>query len=212
MMTVGRFRLGRGVLRYVALGVIVGVLAGCGLATQRGVELGQLRDLARRVEGGGAECPLAVPARLLRPSTVDRDEPVVALRVGGPGADGAVGKGLSSDDDVRITCRFTTGDAAITLDIVGVTRGHAIGAFTEQLKKRGDSADVVSFVDVNATLPIGRSSPLPGEPPAAFARVAAAQGDIALVLSVEGTTDTAKLPPVGEVEERASAIALDLAD
>ncbi len=195
-----------------AVAMAVVVLAGCGLTSKRGVELGQLRELARRVEGGGAECPMSLPARHLRPSTVDPDAPVVPQRTGGPGSDAVIGDGLPSGDDVRITCRYAVGDATVTVEVVGVTRGHAISGFADALKKRGDGGVVLTFIDVNASLPVGRASSLPGEPPAAFARVAAATGDVALVLSVGRTAPDAALPSRAEVERNAEAIAAALAD
>lgn len=199
-----------GVVVIVAMLVALG--AGCGLESKRGVELGHLRDLARRIEGGGAECPLAIPTRLLRPSTVDPETPVVPLRVGGPGADGVIGDGLPSDESVTITCRYRADDVSVTLAVAGVSEGHAIAVFGDRLAKRGDGATVLPFIDVNAELPVGRARALPGKPPAAFARVAAATGDIALVLSVDRLDAAASLPSVDEVERAAAEIAATLAD
>jgi hypothetical protein len=209
---VARRRAARGGSVVLSVLLALAAVAGCGLASKRGVELGQLRDLARRVEGGGAECPMSLPERHLRPSTVDRDAPVVPLRTGGHGSDAAIGEGLPGDDDVRITCRYAIGDATVTVEVVGVTKGHAITAFADDLKQRGDGGSVLTFIDVNANLPVGRASTLPGEPPAAFARVAAATGDVALVLSVGRAEPDAALPTKAEVERNAEAIAAALAD
>jgi len=203
---------GRGGPICLTVGLALLLVAGCGLTSKRGVELAQLRDLARRVVGGGAECPLSLPERELRPSTVDREAAVVPLRTGGPGADGVIGDGLPGGDDVRITCRFAAADTAVTVEVVGVTKGHAISGFADDLKKRGDGGTVLTFIDVHANLPVGRASALPGEPPAAFARVAAATGDIALVLSVDRIEPDASLPSEAEVVRRAGSIAAALAD
>ncbi|HET8929349.1 MAG TPA: hypothetical protein VFN21_01705 [Acidimicrobiales bacterium] len=194
------------------MALLVALGAGCGLENKRGVELGHLRDLARRVEGGGAECPLAIPARLLRPSTVDPETPVEPLRVGVPGAVGVVGDGLPTDESVTVTCRYRADDVSVTLAVAGVSEGHAIAVFGDRLAKRGDGATVLPFIDVNGELPVGRASALPGEPPAAFTRVSAATGDIALVLSVDRLDADARIPAVGEIERNAVDIAATLAD
>lgn len=198
----------------LAVACVLAVLAtvGCGAADSRGVELGHLRGLARRVEGGGVECPLSIPDRVLRPSTVDADEPIVPYRTGGPGAMGTVGRTGATKGHVRITCRYRMGDVVVTVDVAGVPKGHAVGEFTDRLSRRADRATVLTFVDVNAGLPVGQVRALPGEPPAAFARVGAASGDVAVIYSVEPLEKGATLPDHAEVDQTALAIARSLAN
>lgn len=206
----GRSRL---VAAPLAIAFVMIIVAGCGVQARRGVEIGHLRDLARRVEGGGAECPLAIRPDMLRPATVDDDAEIIPLRTEDrPGSEGFVGEGLPTKDSVRIICRFETGGLAVTLDVVGVTKGHAIGVLADQMSKRGDAATVLTFIDVNGDLAVGRARGLPGAPPAAFARVAAATGDIALVLSVDRIDPKAQLPKVSDVERDAESIAAALSD
>jgi hypothetical protein len=206
----GRVTRGAGLLATAVL--VVASCVGCGFENKRGVEPAHLRDLARRVEGGGAECPLSIPSKLLRPSTVARDTPVVPLRTDGPGSDGVVGKGLPTRDSATISCRYQADDVAVTLTVAAVPQGHAIAVFADRLAERGDTPTVLTFIDVNGDLPVGRSRALPGRPPAAFARGAAATGDIALVLGVDRIEPVAELPPVAEFEADATAIAGALAD
>lgn len=203
-------RYRRAVLAVVVTTAVV--LAGCGLESRRGVELGHLRDLARRVEGGGAGCPLSIPRGLLRPATVEADTPIVPLRDDGPGSVGTIGDGLPTPESVRIVCRHQIGGLAVTLDVVGVTEGHAIAVLADRLADRGDGATVLTFIDVNGELPVGRARGLPGTPPAAFARVAAATGDIAIVLDVDRLDEGVRLPSVAQVEQDAVTIAAALAD
>ncbi len=188
------------------------VVAACGLEAKRGVEIGHLRDLAERVQGGGAECPLAIAPEHLRFSTVDDDTPIVPLRLGGPGSMGVIGDGLPTDDSVRITCRYRVADLAVTVDVAAVTEGNAIAVFSDRLGRRGEGAVVLPFIDEHERLAVGRAAVLPGDPPGAFARVQAATGDVAVVLSVDRLDEKATLPDADEVRSDAVAIAARLAD
>lgn len=194
-----------------ALLAVVVLLGACGVADNRGVELGHLRDLARRVEGGGVECPLAIPHAALRPAGVDADAPVLPLRQGGPGSDGVIGgDDLPGEDSVKIMCRWSIQDRAVILEVIGVKGEHAIASF--DLAERGDTADVLDFLEVNARLPLGEAIVLPGDPPAAFSRVRASHGDVALVLTVDAETDRVTLPDDDQLEQMAVGIAHALAD
>lgn len=200
----GRF----GLVAVCVLAMIV--VVGCGAADTRGVELGHLRGLARRVEGGGVECPLSIPDDLLRPSTVPADEPVVPFRTDGPGSKGTLGTEGATKGRVRITCRYRMGNVVVTVDVAGVPKGHAIGEFADRLSSRTDRAGVFTFVDVNADLPVGKVRTLPGTSPAAFARVSAASGDVAVIYSVDPLEKGAVLPDSAEVDKTTLAIAKNL--
>lgn len=199
--------------RVVPVMLAVVTLAACGVADNRGVELGHLRDLARRVEGGGVECPLAIPPVDIRPPGVEPDAPIVPLRHGGPGSEGTIGgDDLPTGNSVRIMCRWSVQDRAVTLVVVGVDRGHAAATFLPELETRGDAGEVASFLDVNARLPVGRAASLPGDPPAAFSRVQAARGDVALVVTVDGDEQAVALPDGKAMRKRAVALARVLGD
>lgn len=196
--------------RLAVLLVVVATLAACGVTQGNGIELGHLRDLARRVEGGGAECPLALADSLIRPSTVDPESPVTPRREGGPAADGVIGKGLPTHNSVKITCRYDVGGLAVTLVVVGVEKGRAIASFGDVLSKRATTSAVLTFIDANATLPVGGFGSLPGTTPGAFTRVHAASGDVALVVIVERPQGDTPLPGDAEVGRMAVAIARSL--
>ena len=192
--------------------LVAALVAGCGAGRKSGLELDQLRSLAKRVEGGGVECPLAISDSLLRPSTVDADTPVLPLRIGGSGSDGVIDKGLRTRGAVEVTCRYSIGANSVTLVVAGVRQGHAITEFADRISKRGDGATALTFIDVNGDLPVGRAASLPGKPPAAFTRLKAASGDVALVLSIDRLKAGAQLPTSTEVDRKARAIARALVD
>ncbi len=202
----------RGIRVGAVLAAVV-LLGACGITDNRGVELGHLRDLARRVEGGGVECPLAVPASAIRPTGVEPDAPIVPLRNDLPGSEGTIGgDDLPTDDSVRIMCRWSVQGHAVTLVVVGVDRGRAIASFAPEWEARDTTGEVSAFLNVNARLPVGEAAVLPGEPPAAFTRVRASHGDVALILSVDTVADDAPAPDADGVDEHAVAIARALAD
>lgn len=193
---------------------VVLLVTSCGVTDSRGVELGHLRDLARRVEGGGVECPLAIPPGDIRPPGAAADAAIVPLRdEETPGSDGTIGgDDLPTEDSVRIMCRWSVEGRAVTLVVVGVNRGHALASFATELVDRGDQTVVLPFIDVNARLPVGRAAVLPGEPPGAFTRVRASSGDVALTLTVDALLPGVTLPDPAELESRALGIGRSLAD
>lgn len=203
---------GRGALVGVILAVVV-VANACGLPDSRGVELGHLRGLAERVEGGGVECPLAIPRADIRPPGVAADAAIVPARENGPGSDAKIGgETLPTADSVWIMCRWLVEDREVTLVVVGVNEGHAAASLAPDLDARGDAADTLTFLTVNAELPVGRAAPLTGDPPGVFTRVQASHGDVALVLTVDAAGDDVTLPRPGELEPDALAIADTLAN
>ncbi len=192
--------------------VVATLLAGCGATADRGIELGQLRDLARRVDTGGAECPLTLPASALRPSTVARNATILPFRSGTAASQGVVGDGLPTSDSVRITCRYAVDDLRVDLVVLGVPHGHALAGFADQLTARAGRATALTFIDANAGLGVGKARALPGNPPGAFARVAAAKGDVGLLVSAQARRPGARVPTPAAVAKMAQRIATALAD
>lgn len=211
-------RTGRGAVRrrvtswsaVAVAALVVTVGSGCGVGGDRGVEFGHLRDLARRVEGGGAECPLDIPESAIRPATVAHDAPILPLRGDGPAAQGFVGTEGPTDGVVRISCRYRVEKLSVRIALVGVPKGHAIADFGDRLTRRASGATVLTFIDVNGELPVGRARSLPGTPPAAFTRVKAAKGDVALVLSIDRLDTSAELPDDADVRRKAVEVAASL--
>lgn len=203
--------VGRGMALVAFVGVVTTTTA-CGVGGNRGVEVGHLRDLARRVDGGGTECPLAIPATLLRPSTVAEDAPILPLRDDAPASNGFVGSEAPRDGHVKIVCRYAIGGLAVRVAVVGVPSGPAVAEFADELAERGDAAVVLTFIDRTAQLPIGTARALPAGPPAAFTRVRAATGDVALLLEVDRSGADSRLPTIADVRSDAVAIARSLAN
>lgn len=200
------------------LACAVVLTAGCGASSKRGVEVGGLRTYARRVQGGGAECPISFPPSLLRTSTVPADATILPFRIDGMGAVGIVGHDdptvtLPGADDVEITCRFKVDALRIDIVIQGVPKGHAIaGMLPTFLRITGLAApELAPFFATNADLPVGRAQMLPGKGHGAYTRVRAAAGDVGLVYGVSTTDPKVKLPPDGEITAKAVALARSVA-
>lgn len=200
-----RFR--RRVLAASVVSVLVMVSLGCSSRSHEGVEIGELVTLAKRVDGGGAECPLSISDRLLRPSTVDPATPVLPLRTGGPGSDGTIVKVGSSVRSVRIRCRYAIGGVAVTVVVAGATSGPAIGVLGDELTRRGDTPTVLRFIGQNKALAFGAARSLPGSPPGAFTRTPAATGDVALIVEADRLQPAAHLPDDAEIRDQAIGIA-----
>ena len=199
--------------------VAILVLAGCGAAPRRGVELGNLRTLARRVEGGGVECPISIAPSLLRPSTVPSDSTILPFRIDGSGAVGVVGQEapdvtLPDADSVQITCRYKIDALRVDVVILGVPRGNAISGLLPTFRRVSglSVSQLTPFLYTNAQLPVGRSGTVPGKGRAAYSRVSAARGDVGLVFAVATTDERVALPDDDEVAATARKVARALAN
>lgn len=195
------------------------VLAGCGTAPRRGAELGSLRTLARRVQGGGVECPISISPSLLRPSTVPKDATILPFRIDGSGADGIVGHEspdvtLPDAKSVQITCRFKVDALRVDVVILGVPSGHAIAGLQQTFRRVSGltAAELAPYFDANAQLPVGRAIAVPGKGRAAFTRVAAARGDVGLVVAVSTTDPKVAVPDAAELSATTVKIARAIAD
>ncbi len=192
--------------------VAVALCAGCGFSSHRGVELGSLRESARRIEGGGVECPLAIDATLLRPATVPADAPVLPYRTNGDSSHASIGSGLPTPDSVKIACAYAIGGLRVELAVIGVTKGHAAAAFVGMFTHLAGKPDALAFIDANAQAPIDDPRTVPGKNPGAFVRVEAANGDVGLVIVVSRVDTGTKLPSTRQVADQARRIAHALAD
>lgn len=195
------------------------LLASCGAAPHNGVALGNLRTLARRVQGGGVECPISLAPSLLRPSTVPSDATILPFRIDGSGAVGVVGHEgpdmtLPDKDSVEITCRFKVDALRVDVVILGVPRGHAIAGLMPTFQRVSglSASELTPFLDANAQTPVGRARTVPGKGRAAFARVPAANGDVGLVYSVASTDPRAAVPDNDEVAATTVRVARALAN
>ena len=162
--------------------------------------------LARRVQGGGVECPISISPSLLRPSTVPDDATILPFRIDGSGAMGVVGHEapdvtLPDANSVQITCRYKVDALRVDVVILGVPRGHAIAGLLQTFRRVSGlpSSELTPFFDANAQLPVGRARAVPGKGRAAFTRVAASKGDVGLVVAVSTTDPKVALPGGDEV-------------
>lgn len=200
------------------------LLVGCGTASQTGIRLGDLRTAARRVEGGGVECPLSISPALLRPSAVAVDAVVLPDRTGGYGADGTIGtssgqgqgqgqgSGPGGPDDVLITCAFRVGTVRIDLAIAGVTKGQAVTGLLHAIARQAavPAATLIPFAARTADLHDGQAMVVPGRGAVAYAKVESASGDVGLVLAVSSRDGKTPLPDDAELTRMARRLAQTL--
>lgn len=203
----------------LVLGVLLVACAACA-SSSSGLSAGDLRTIARRVEGGGSECPLSIPTAVLRPGTVAPD---VAVRpdisnpshasVGTLGSS-SPGSSLAKDDGVLLVCRYLAGSVRVTVRVVGVGKGQASAHLFGTILALGklSRAQGATFLDTAVHLPNGAAAPLPGHANAAFAAVAGDRSSVALVLSVSDVNGAkTPLPTSADLVAPAAAIARLLA-
>ena len=201
--------------RSLVLGVLLLACAACA-SSSSGLSVGDLRTIARRVQGGGAECPLSIPAALLRPSTVP---PVLPVRpdtsnpshaaVGTLGSD-RPGSSLARHDGVLLVCRYLAGRVRVTVRVAGVGKGHAAAQLfgTAMALGKLHPAQGATFLDTVVHLQDGTAAPLPGNAHAAFAAVAGDRSSVALLLSVSVANGAGtRLPTSADLVAPAAAIA-----
>ncbi len=195
------------IMGLLGVALVVSLLNGCGTPTKHGMELAKLRDVAQRVEGGGVECPLAIPNALLRPEKVADDAPVLPFRSDGVSAQGVIGEGLPTKDSVRIWCTYAIAGQRVDLVVLGVPKGHALAGLLSALKFVTDPVGALTFISANSDAPVGDARVIPAKNPAAFVRVAASSGDLALMLWVTRIDAKAPLPTSDAVADQAAKIA-----
>ena len=201
--------------RSLLLGVLLLAGAACA-SSSSGLSVGDLRTIARRVQGGGSECPLSIPSAVLRPGTVARTVPVRPdvsnpshASVGTLGSS-SPGTSLAKDDGVVLVCRYLAGSVRVTVRVVGVAKGQASAHLFGTILALGklSRAQGATFLDTAVHLPNGAAAPLPGRSNAAFAAVAGDRSNVALVLSVSDVNGGgAPLPTSADLVAPAAAIA-----
>lgn len=157
-----------------------------------GTSLGELRGVARRVKGGGAECPLALDvSRAMH--AIGFDGVVVAdQRNPAHASDGLIGADdtgseLASVGGVRVSCRFLFAGQRLTVVVVGVDRGHALSTALGDLRQLGGVSDAEAAAFVNLMVDRRAADPqmLGSAHLAAVAKVATSDGsDQAVIVAV----------------------------
>jgi hypothetical protein len=201
--------------RSLVLGILLLACAACA-SSSSGLAVGDLRTIARRVEGGGSECPLSIPSAVLRPGTVARTVPVRPdtsnpshASVGTLGSS-APGSSLAKDDGVLLVCRYVAGSVRVTVRVVGVGKGQASAHLFGTILALGklSRAQGATFLDTAVHLSNGAAAPLPGRAHAAFAAVAGDRSNVALLLSVSDVNGAkTPLPTSADLVAPAAAIA-----
>ncbi len=197
------------------------LLVGCGTTNQTGIRLGDLRTAARRVEGGGVECPLSISPALLRPSAVAADAVVLPDRSGGHGSVGTIGGSTSpgsgsgsgsGDEDVRITCAFRVGTMRVDLAVAGVAKGQAVTGLLSTMAHDAavPTAKLIPFAARTADLRDGQAMVVPGRGSVAYAKLDAATGDVGLALAVSSLDGKTPLPDDNEITHMARTLAQSL--
>ncbi len=202
-----------------ALGPVVALaalsLSACG-APVDGTSIATLRTLAKRVAGGGAECPLPVDvAAALRPFHYTG---VVSPDQGNPAhaAEGFVpddrdsgerraqlpdaSDSTSDPDAVRVVCRFLFGAQRLTLVVAGTTHGAPLGGAVNEVSSlaRVSRAQAAAFVSSMDDAPSGQVRPVPQSTVAAAVNLATTDdGRLTALVVVE--------PPAAEVAPAARA-------
>lgn len=209
----------RGAIRTVAWVTFALVVAvGCGTTDQTGTRLGDLRTAARRVEGGGVECPIAFPPALLRPSSVERDAVVLPDRSDGHGSIGTIVDEHDATEDARvgdvtIVCTYKVGTLRVDIAIAGVSKGQAVSGMLPAIAHDAavPVATLLPFAASSAELQPGQSMIVPGRGKVAFAKVESATGDVGLALAISSLDGKTPLPDDHEIEAMAAALAASLA-
>ena len=98
--------------------------------------------------------------------------------------------------------------------ILGVPSRHAIAGLQQTFRRVSGltAAELAPYFDANAQLPVGRAIAVPGKGRAAFTRVAAARGDVGLVVAVSTTDPKVAVPDAAELSATTVKIARAIAD
>lgn len=154
-----------------------------------GTSLGELRTAAKRVVGGGAECPLTIDvAAALRPQgftgVVQPDQANRAHAAAAEIGDDDPDSPLAEVHGVRVVCRFIAGPQRIALVVVGVEKGHALSAALDEVALLGGitKPDAAAFVNLMVDRRAGEARAVPGPGLAAVAHVATADSSSQVIL------------------------------
>lgn len=188
-MSARRSTFGRRPAGAVALFTLVALVSAACAGNPGGTSIGELRTVAKRVVGGGAECPLAIDvAAALRPhgftGVVQPDQTNRAHA-----SDAVIGADspdspLAEVQGVRVTCRFLAGPQRVTLVVVGVEKGHALSSLLGEVALFGGATkvDAAAFVNLMVDRRAGEARAVPGPGLAAAAPVATSDSSSQAVL------------------------------
>lgn len=202
----------------LALVVSVVVLGSCVAEPTRQFQIGDLTNAARRVDGGGAECPLRFDREILRPPGVSAASIISPLRIDGSAARGTIGEDRPETDlgrrgGVQVDCWFRVTTLRVDVSVVAVRDGRAVAQLATRLEQHAgvSSAEIATFISASVDLAPGTAEAVPGGGAVAFARVASGDSDMGLLVAYQAI-DGRGTPPAGAAVARiATSLAADLA-
>ena len=194
-------------------------LGACSAGHSGGLDIGDLKTYASRVNGGGIECPLRFDSALLRPAAAPRNAIIAPMRVDGFGSMGTIGSEhpgtpLAQRKGVQIDCWFQIGTTRVDLELVGVQNGKALGQLAAQLQKLSQAtpAQLLTFIDVNAKMGPGQAQVMPGSGVVAYAPVKGSGADIGLLVGYSPLAAGAVVPKQSELKSITLRVASSLAN
>lgn len=180
-------KLARATVMFVAMTLVA--LAACSAGHSGGLDMGDLKTYASRVNGGGIECPLRFDRGLLRPVAAPRNAVVAPMRLDGFGSMGTIGSEhpgtpLAQREGIQIDCWFQIDSTRVDLSLVGVRNGKALGELAPQLQKLSHAtpAQLLTFIDVNAKVGPGQVRVMPGSGAVAYTPIKGSGADIGLLV------------------------------
>lgn len=206
-------------VRCAALAILACALASaCVAEPTRQLSAKDLENVAMRVRGGGAECPLRFDREHLRPREVSPDSIISPLRVAGHAAMGTIGKdkpesSLGRREGVQVDCWFRLANMRIDVSVVAVRDGKALAQLATRLEQHAKAtpADMATFISAYADLAAGTAQAVPGKGSVAFARVSSGDSDMGLLVAYNKIDGKGSPPANDEVARHAQQIAVDLA-
>lgn len=199
--------------------VISFALVSCGADAGSGIEIGDITTTAKRVNGGGAGCPLRFDTEILRPSSVPASSIISPLRVASNASMGTIGSEhpgtpLAARRGVEIDCWFKVRTLRIDVSLVGVAKGTALLQLATRLQQLSHStnADLLAFLDANGDLHAGDARVVPGKGSVAYASVAATKGNVGLLVAYSPIDGRGTLPDADELRSTTRRLASALAN
>lgn len=181
--------------------------------------MGDLNTYARRVNGGGIECPLRFDSGLLRPAATPRNAIIAPLRLDGFGSMGTIGSEhpgtpLAQRKGIQIDCWFQIDTTRVDLSLVGVRNGKALGQLAAPLQKLSQAtpAQLLTFIDVNAKMGPGHVQVMPGSGAVAYSPIKGSGADIGLLVGYSPLAAGAVVPKQSELRSITLRVASALAN
>ncbi len=201
-----------------ALALVMAVALACVPGAARGLDFGDVSTVAKRVVGGGAECPLRFDRDLLMPSGASSDSIIVPLRVAGNASRGTIGadkpeSSLGKRRGIQVDCWFRIGTLQVDVALVAVREGKALAQLATRLEQHSEStpAEIATFISVNAQLQPNDAVAVPGKGSVAFTQVSSVDCDLGLLVAYHPIDGKGTPPDARELERISSALARDLA-